>query len=262
MAIAALIILMFCGGPVYASQSSSFDVEYEEDGYILVRNEATGYEILVDDEAGLLTYDEQKQLIEVMKECTDYGFIFFVSTDEDDFPSVDDFAQDYYRSLVPDENGVMLLIDMNFRKIWIYSEGELQYVVTGSKANIIADNIYTYATEGDYYTTARKGFEQIGAVLSGRRIAQPMKYISNVCLAILLSLIINYFFARLVSQKVKPNDAQIMNSIISRFDFSDPTARHTNTTKTYSPRSSSSGSGGSSGGGGGGGGHSSGGHSF
>ena len=261
MAVAVLVILEPCALRTYAAEDLSYTVENNEEGYILVKNESTGYEILVDDAAGLLTYDEQKQLVDDMKECSDYGFILFVSTEEDKFATVDDFAQDYYRSRIPDENGVMLLIDMDKRKICVYSEGDLQYVVTGSKSNIITDNIYTYATEGDYYTTARKGFEQIAAVLGGRGIAQPMKYISNACLAILLSLIFNYFFARAVSQKVKPSNGQIMDSIISRFAFTDPTSAHTNTTRTYSPRSSSSGGGGGRSGGGGGG-HSSGSHSF
>ncbi len=260
MAVAVFVFLKPCALYTYASDAS-YSVEYNEEGYILVKNETSGYEIMVDDEADLLTYSEEKQLVDAMKDCSDYGFILFVSTDTNNFYSVDDYAEDYYRSRIPDENGVMLLIDMDKRKICVYSEGALQNVVTSSKANIITDNIYTYASDGDYYTTARIGFEQIAAVLGGRGIAQPMKYISNACLAILISLIINYFFARSVSKKVKPSDHQIMDSINSRFAFSNPAANHTNTTKTYSPRSSSSGGGGRSGGGGGGG-HSSGSHSF
>lgn len=261
MAIALLVILKPCALYTYASDSS-YSVETNEEGYILVKNEATGYEILVDDKADLLSYSEEKQLMDDMKDCSEYGFILFVSTEEDNFATVDDWAEDYYRSRIPDENGVMLLIDMDKRKICVYSEGALKNVVTSSKANIITDNIYTYASEGDYYTTARMGFEQIAAVLGGKGIAQPMKYISNACLAILISLIINYFFARSVSKKAKASDSQIIDSIISRFAFSNPSAQHTNTSKTYSPRSSSSGGGGGRSGGGGGGGHSSGSHSF
>ena len=258
MAIAAFVFLKPCALYAYASDQS-YSVEYNEEGYILVKNESTGYEIMVDDAADLLSYDEEKQLVDDMKDCSDYGFILFVSTDTDNFSTVDGYAEDYYRSRIPDENGVMLLIDMDKRKICVYSEGALKNVVTSSKANIITDNIYTYASDGDYYATAKNGFEQIAAVLGGRGIAQPMKYISNACLAILISLIVNYFFARSVSKKVKPTDNQIIDAINSRFAFSNPVATHTNTTKTYSPRSSSSGGSRS---GGGGGGHSSGSHSF
>ncbi|MCR4807230.1 MAG: TPM domain-containing protein [Lachnospiraceae bacterium] len=262
-AAAVLIFLQPCAIYTYASEGSSYSVETNEDGYILVKNDASGYEILVDDEAGLLSHDEEKQLVDDMKDCSDHGFILFVSADENSYGNVESYAQDYYRSRIPDENGVMLLIDMDTRKICVYSEGDLQHVVTNSKANIITDNIYTYAHDGDYYTTARIGFEQISDVLNGRAIAQPMKYISNACLAILIALIINYFFARGVSSKVKPTNYQIIDSVVSRYAFSNPSARHTNTTKTYSPRSeSSSGGGGGRSGGGGGGGHSSGSHSF
>ena len=259
MAVALFVFLKPCALYAFASEGSSYSVEANEDGYILIKNEASGYEILVDDMADLLSYDEEKQLVDYMKACSDYGFILFVSTDVNNFSNVDAYAQDYYRSRIPDENGVMLLIDMDKRKICVYSEGSLKNVVTSSKASIITDNIYTYAHDGDYFTTAKKGFEQIEAVLGGKGIAQPMKYISNACLAILISLIFNYFFARSVSKKVKPTDSQIVDSVISRYAFADPTARHTNTTRTYSPRSSSSGGGRS---GGGGGGHSSGSHSF
>ena len=258
---AAFMILQPCAVYTYAS-GSSYSVETNEEGYILVKNDESGYEILVDDAADLLTYDEEKQLVDDMKDCSEHGFILFVSTDENNFYSVDDYAEDYYRARIPDENGVMLLIDMDKRKICVYSEGSLQNVITPSKANIITDNIYTYASDGDYYTTASRGFEQIATTLNGGAIAQPMKYVSNACLAILISLIINYFFARSVSKKVKPSNYQIMDSIISSFAFDNPAARHTNTSRTYSPRSSSSSGGGGRSGGGGGGGHSSGSHSF
>ncbi|MBR6486600.1 MAG: TPM domain-containing protein, partial [Lachnospiraceae bacterium] len=164
MAVAVFVLLKPCALYAFASEGSSYSIEDDKDGYILIKNEVSGYEILVDDAAGLLSYDEEKQLVDNMKACSDYGFILFVSTDVNDYANVDAYAQYYYRSRIPDENGVMLLIDMDKRKICVYSEGSLKKVMTSSKASIITDNIYTYAHDGDYYTTARIGFEQIEAV--------------------------------------------------------------------------------------------------
>ena len=111
---------------------------------------------------------------------------------------------------------------------------------------------------------AYKVYEQELALLKGRRISQPMKYISNVLLAVVAALIINYGIVRLYLRK------DIMKGIFAGKDINNCQVTYRYQTRTYSPvqtdsGSSSSGgssggssSGGSSGGGGGGGG----GHSF
>ena len=98
--------------------------------------------------------------------------------------------------------------------------------------------------------------EQILALMEGRRIAQPMKYICSALLAIILALLINYFIAMFYSRQRKTNIKNIISGIYANASITNPRVSFSHQTKTYSPPSSSSGGGS---GGGGGGGHSGGG---
>lgn len=125
--------------------------------------------------------------------------------------------------------------------------------------------MYTYASDADYYICAMKVYEQEYTLLQGRKIAQPMKYISNALLAIVIAVVINYIIVRVYSSKKKASTKSLMNGLFEYRAFNNCNVVFTHQTKTYSPRESSSG--GSSGGGGGGGssgggGGSGGGHSF
>ena len=111
------------------------------------------------------------------------------------------------------------------------------------------------------YECAYKAFQQILSLLQGNKIAQPMKYISNTFLAIILALLVNYFVVKIMSVARKPSEKQLLEATKNGFRFENPEVTFTHETKRYDPPSSSS----SGGGGGGGGGHSGGGgggHSF
>lgn len=148
---------------------------------------------------------------------------------------------------------LFFLIDMDNRNIWIHSDGAVYKVITTSYANTITDNVYRYASAGDYYECAAKAYEQITDLLKGYKIAQPMKYINNILLALILALLLNYgavsFFARLR----KPGRKELLGSTVNHFSYTRPEVRFVRESRTYNPVSSSSRSGGSSGGGGGGG---------
>ena len=245
---------------VSAAVSVHYSIVEEYTDYVAAYNDDDDYGIIIDDMAGLLTESQEKGLIEYMAECSHGGHVMMVTTQENNYGNAETYAGAYYDSMFPGESGILFLIDMDTRQLRFYSEGQYQRVLTDGVMDIIGDNIYKKATAGDYYLCACKAFEQIATVLSGQRIAAPMKYASNACLAILLALIINYFFARRISKMAAPANSEIMKAIKSGYSFTNPGVKHLTTTRTYSPRSSSSGGGRS--GGGGGGGHSSGGHSF
>lgn len=253
----AALSVILTAAPAMASELSYSPVE-ENDNYLLYENDNSGYQILIDDEADLFSPEEEADLIPYMAKSSDGGFVMLVTTDHNSYGDAESYAGNYYRSLIPEESGILFLIDMDTRKLLFYSEGAYHRELTSSIMNIISDNIYKYATNGDYYSCAQEAFSEISDVLEGKRIAAPMKYVSNACLAILLALIINYFFARTVSKAAKPSDASIVDLLFSKFSFTDPKVTFLHETRKYSPRSSGSGGGG----GGGGGGHSSGGHSF
>ena len=131
------------------------------------------------------------------------------------------------------------------------------------------DNVYRYASYGRYDTTAMKTFEQINKLLDGGKILEPMRYISNVVIAIVVAFFINFFIVVGVSKIKKAGTNEVINTCDIEFQISNVVGKKTGTRRKYSPVSESSGSSYHSGGGGGfsgggGGGHSGGGggHSF
>ena len=228
-------------------------------------NDETGYKVVIEDDAQLLTDGEKSRLAETMKDITPYGDVAFKSIDYNPY-STETYIERYYNSIFGTGSGTVFLIDMDNRNIWIYSDGSIYSTITTAYANVITDNVYTYASDRDYFSCANKAFIQEAALLQGRRISQPMKYISNALLAIAIAILINYFIVRQTSRVRKASDNEIVNGVFANNAFNNVSVNFIRQTRTYSPRSSSSSgsSGGHSGGGGGGGGHSGGGggHSF
>lgn len=222
--------------------------------------QAAAYEVVIDDQADLLTDTEENNLYEVMLPITEYGNVVFVTADYNPYSELQ-YAKNYYYDCFGEESGTLFLIDMDNRKVTVFSDGAIYETVTNSYANTITDNIYQYASSGDYYGCAEEAFTEIHTLLSGRRIAQPMKYTSNFFLAILLAFIINYVVLKITSSNRKADLHSLVKATNSQINLVNPVALFTHQTKKYDPPSSSS----SSSGGGGGGGSSSGGggsHSF
>lgn len=223
-------------------------------GTITWKNEKTGYNVLLEDDADLLSEEEKAQLALEMQSITAYGNAAFKSVSCNDY-SASYFAREFYHTQFGQASGALFLIDMDNREIYIFSDGAVYRTITAAYANTITDNVYRYASGGDYYGCASKAFAQVQSLLTGGRIAQPMKYISNALLALILASLINYFAAMLLSGSAKPSSGEILKSISTKFIFSNPQKHLIKQEKTYSPRSSDSGGGHSSGS------HSGGGHS-
>lgn len=220
-----------------------------------------GYKILIEDDADLLSDDEEELLYDVMSQISVYGNVAFKSIRNNPKYNTYSYVSDYYYDVFGNKSGTVFLIDMDYRNIYIYSDGAIYRTITDSYADTITDNVYTYATNGDYYRCASKAFDQILSLLRGQKIAQPMKYISNCLFAITLALLVNYFVVKLFSSTQKPSRGELAENTEHYCLFSAPRAVFRNQTRKYSPQSSGSSGGG---GGGGGGGHSGGGggHSF
>lgn len=227
-------------------------------------NSTTNYKALIEDNAGLLDDSQRETLLSEMEKITTYGNVAFHTVDANN-STADVYAAGYYHNKFNKESGTLFLIDMDNRKVYIFSDGDIYKTVTKTYANIITDNVYTYASKQDYYGCASKVFEQEYDLLEGRRIAQPMKYISNALLAVVLALLLNYILVRVYAGSKTPSRKELLNGIFVEKKLNNTKAIFTNETKRYDPIESSSGGGSSGGGGGGGGGGSSGGgggHSF
>ncbi len=225
----------------------------ENHGNGAYQNPDTHYQALIEDDAGLLNQEQREALLQVMEEITAYGNVAFVSVNENS-GTTDDFARGYYRSRFGTDSGTIFVIDMDNRNIWIHSNGGIYGVITSAYADTVTDNVYRYAMDADYYGCAREAFLQIHALLKGQRIAQPMKYISNALLAVILAMLANFGLAVGVTRLHKPGEKALLANIHRKFHYSNLKASYTHKTKVYDPVSQGGTGGGGRGGGGRGGG--------
>ena len=227
-------------------------------------NPETKYSAYIDDQANLLTEEEEKKLIETMIPLTKYGHIAFVSINQNHY-STSGFANQYYHSHFSKQSGSIFLIDMDNREIYIFSDGYNYSVITSAKAYSITDNIYTFASRKEYYSCADAAFSQMKTILDGGKILEPMRYASNIFIALTLSFFFSFLFVFFKSRIRKASSSDILKSCDISCVIGKTYAVKTGTHRVYRPVSDSSGSSGGGFSGGGGGGGSSGGgggHSF
>ena len=221
-------------------------------------NSSTGYEAVVYDMADLLSDTEEKALLDDMKAITNYGGAAFITTDSN-YSSTSYYAESMYREYFGKGSGAVFVIDMDNREIYIFTDGEIHKTVNNHYATSISDNVYRYASAKKYYACAQEVFSEITTLLQGAKIAQPMKYICNGLLAVILALLTNYFLSRILSRTSKPGREALMASLTTRCNITNSVVQFTGQTRVYDPPSSSSSSGGGGGHPGGGGGSSGGG---
>ncbi len=227
-------------------------------------NPQTGYVVIMDDDEDLLTDSEESDLVNEMMPITEYGNVAFVSG-YGSGTTAEKYANDWYYSHFENDSGTIFVIDMYNRMIQISSAGSAYSVITKSYANTITDNVYSYASKGDYYGCAVNAFRQAYTLLEGGRIARPMKHITNAFVALTMAVVITYFMARRNRRQEPAPEQHIFAATTASTLAASVTATRVIDSITYEEVSVSSGggSGGFSGGGfsGGGGGFSGGGFS-
>ena len=225
----------------------------------------TGYSVYIQDDADLLSDEEEAKLVEDMKPVTEFGNAVFVSNTKYN-SSTPQLAKEYYRTYSGTDSGTLFMVDMYNRYIYIYSDGEIYKTVTRSYADTITDNTYAKASKELYYECASEAFGQIHTLLEGGKIARPMKVITNILMAVCIAVILNYELV-MISRRKKYVSAEAAAAAISSFAaIAAITPKFLKVTKQYIPPATTSSGGGSSsggfsGGGGGGGGFSGGGGS-
>lgn len=218
-------------------------------------NEETGYRLILEDDAELLTNEERMILQWKMEPITQYGNVAF-KTVRENTSSAAAFAESYYHAKFGTKSGTLFLIDMANRKIWIFSDGAIYKVINENYAETITDNVYRYASKGEYCRCASQAYDEIYTLLQGGRIYQPMKYISNLLLALILALFANFLLASYMSKLRAPSDNEILDNATVKFSHTKPEAFYQYQTRRHAPRSRGGGGlGGGGGHSGGGGGH-------
>ncbi len=235
----------------------------------------SSYTVVIQDDADLLSAQEELELREVMEKIRPYGHVLFWTTKESGSGGVKGKARSWYRKQVGGSSGVLFLIDMKERQICIWSNGEILKTVTSAEGDNITDNVYRYASKRQYYECAAEAFTQVYRLLTGQGIARPMKLICNLLLsaalaALIVSLILKGYEYDAVSGKKwkkrregleeeetgedeKAPNRSVTGLLLSRPGYTIRSARVTKIRDIVIDKSSSSGGSHGDGGGGGGG---------
>ena len=250
-----LLALILALTPLAASAA---DYDYEE------KNEETGYRLIIQDDAGLLKTGESEKVTDAMRGITAYASVGFYTVSSGGSSTASATKAQKWGDGVfgPGTRYTVFIIDMSTRHLDIYASKPLAAVLTAAEENSIADNVYKYASDGAYGTCAAETFRQIERVLKGEKIATPMKYVSNIFIALIAAILAAYL---LISAWVRKEQAVSMPDVVRAAGIGAATVITANTLKkVVHHQSSSGGHGGGFGGGGGfsGGGGSSGGHGF
>ena len=233
--------------------------------FIPFKVKASSYEMIVDDSANLLSGDEIEKLKNEMLPLTEYSNVGFVTIDYNPYGDTEYFVREYYYKNFDYDDGTIFIIDKDEGYVYIFSRGKNEKIITKGKANIITDNVYKYASDKKYYDCAKEAFSQILSLLKGEKIKEPMKYISNAVISLIISSFIGFFMSYFFFRIKKATGVDVIKNSKVAFEVGKADVNLTGTNKVYSPRASSSGSSGgtsSHGGGGFSSGGSGGGHRF
>ncbi len=230
------------------------------DSPILYTTGENGNEAVIDDQLDFFTTEQETELLLEMREILGYGNVIVVVAASDRSVTdsvVESEAVDYYHAYFGGEpDGIIFAMimdpDIKGGSIGLYSFGKVDGMITDEDGETIMDNAYNNVARKDYYGYAKYAIREAGQYLKTGELARPMKWISNIFLAIVLGLMINFGLIGFSRRKRKAKDAEILSGMYQHFEMSDNSMILVNTTKVYDPPSSSGGGHGGHGGGGGG----------
>ena len=156
-------------------------------------NQETGYIAVIDDGASLLDAAEYSDVLSTMTGITDYCNAGLYTYDGASRDYVGDKAYNWANQTFSG-HCTLFIIDMATRQIMVWSSDDMRRTITQGKGYTIVDNVYTYASDGQYGRCAMTAFNQILRVLKGEKVTGPMKYISNGLLALVIALLLAYLF--------------------------------------------------------------------
>ena len=237
----------------------------------LTAEDGEGHKAVVKDDAGLYSESEREALLAQLKELLPYGNMG-VETSEVSNGDTAAFSRSEYIDMFGETSGTLFLIDMYNRKIQFFSGKDLYTTLNTTRTNEIADNVYEYASDGDYYKTTSEAFNLVKVILEGGKIVTPMRFATNAALAIGIVLLVNFIII-MTQRKRSANANKLANALhYSRQNRTTSVVkgvrpvmtkqRKTRHTSSSGAGFSGGGGGGFSGGGGGGFSGGGGGHSF
>nr|AHF26169.1 beta-propeller domains of methanol dehydrogenase type [uncultured bacterium Contigcl_1774] len=166
-------------------------------------NETTGFTAVLDDSGNLLDAAEYDGVWESMMPITEHCNVGFYTYSGSDTGYVMNKAKAWANDNFPG-TCTLFIIDTATRQLAVWSSSSVQKTLTQSKGYTITDNVYKYASRGDYAGCAVSAFNQMYKALNGGNVKGPMRVISNALLAILAAILLAYLFiSARMEQEVK-----------------------------------------------------------
>ena len=156
--------------------------------------------VAIYDYGSLLSAAEEEKLTSKMEELTEYGSVILITLSSNS-TTTSTYAARMYDHYLGTKSGILFLIDMDNREIYIETDGYIGSIITRGKARVITDNTYKLASAYNFYGCAEKTFKQAGDLLAGMDIPQPMMYASNAVIAVIVGLLINFIVLRALNRK-------------------------------------------------------------
>ena len=176
------------------------------------KNEETGYRAVIEDAGSLLDAAEYDGVFATMMPITDVCHVGFYTYQGESREYVLTKAKDWANKTFPG-TCTLFIIDMATRQLAVWSSSDVEKTLTQAKSYTITDNVYKYASRGQYAACAESAFNQMNRALKGEQVSGPMRVISNILLALLAALLLAYLFiSARMEQEVKVSLPEIVTA--------------------------------------------------
>ena len=182
--------------------------------YFIYKNEKSGFTAVVVDDADLLTSEEERELVEQMYALTEYANIAVYTVDTASSKADYERAREKRVELFgQNADAALFMIDMSSRRIVIQRRGNMERFFNNSRANNITNNVASYAKKGDYFQTCMVAMKQMLDVIEARSVPQPMKFLSNGVLALMLGCLTAFVVALKTSSSIKKTQKAVTTAV-------------------------------------------------
>ncbi len=114
---------------------------------------ADGGQVIVDDQIEILD-DTQALVREAEAFSAECGWdLMFVTTDDTDGREAREYAEDYFMDHYAQDDGIVYLIDMDNREIYVATSGDAIHFLTDSRIDDMLDAAYEKVSDGKYQET-------------------------------------------------------------------------------------------------------------
>lgn len=183
------------------------------------------YRVVIQDNAELLSDEEEAKLAEEMQRFTENGHVMFYTSIYDMNPDSEGYSNQFYDAEFNGEPGMALVIDLGEGNSYLFKrKGVLNRI---NEVTILQRGIYGVATpvNGSCYNYASGVFQQMETKHKEKEAMHPLKKASNLVLAFIFSILINYLIMRKTSSVKGVRMEQLYAGKQLEFKMSEPRIR-------------------------------------